>query len=186
MINLLPPEQRKFLVKEQQKKLFIVLSMEIAVFLVCLLLVMLATEFYISGEISYQSFFLQQVQIENQSSDFSDFKKIILKYNKELVLIDAFYKGQKSINSALNTLLDVQKPDGLRFNNLSFQPEQQTDNIKVNIDGTSDTRDNLLIFKNNIDGEKRIKNVSFSPGSWVNQKNINFDVTLDILNENGN
>lgn len=186
MINLLPPEEKKFLLKEQQKRLLIVLSIEIAVFLVCLLLVLLAIQFYISGEVSYQSFFLQQVQIGNKSSDFSDSKKIILKYNKELVLIDAFYKEQKSMNSALDILLEVQRPDGLYFNNLSLQSEQQADKIKVNIAGLSNTRDNLLILKNNIDEEKRIKNVSFSPGSWVNQKNINFDVALDISNGNGN
>lgn len=184
MLNLLPPNEKKFLFQERKKRLFIVLSIELSVFLICVLLVLLAIEFYILGEANSQNFLLQQAQVQNQSSDFSNFKDIILNYNKKLILIDSFYKNRKFMNGALDILLGVRRPSGLYFTNLSLQSQQQSEKIKVNIAGTSATRDDLLLFKKNIEAERKIENINFSPESWISQKNINFNVTLDIADGN--
>ncbi|MDP3882576.1 MAG: hypothetical protein Q8Q48_00785 [Candidatus Staskawiczbacteria bacterium] len=181
MLNLLPPEEKIILKQEQNKRLLVVLAMEFLIFLTSILLVLLAVEFNILGEFVSQSFLLRQVQAEGQSSDSSRFEKEMMAYNKKLVVIDSFYKDRVFQGDALNTLLKVDRPSGLYFVKFSLQP-QQPNRTKVIIAGVSDTRDNLLTFKNNVEAVKNIENINFSPESWISQKNVNFNLTLDILN----
>jgi len=76
----------------------------------------------------------------------------------------------------------TQRPPGLYFTKFSLQTEPASDRIKAVIAGFSNTRDNLLIFRNNIESEEKIESVSFSPETWLSQKNISFNLTLDIVN----
>lgn len=182
MLNLLPPSEKKFLAQEHKRRLFIILGTELFVFLIALLSVLVALEFYILGENTTQKYLSEQFQYENQSPDFVDFKNIILKYNKELSLADAFYKDRKFIHSALKALLDVERPDGLYFTSLYLQSQKQSNKTAINVSGVSDTRDNLLIFKKNLEAEEKLQNINFSPESWISQKNVNFNLTLELIN----
>lgn len=183
MLNLLPPSEKKFLAKERQKKLFIVLCFELFVFLICILLVMLAVEFYILGELSSQEFLLQQSELENKMPEFSRFENMIKDYNDKLVLAESFLNKQKLTGGALNILLNIKRPAGVYFTKFSMQTHEQSGRVKTVINGFSDTRDNLTVFKNNIESIKEIENINFSPEAWLNPKNISFSLTIDIINE---
>ena len=147
MINLIPPEEKEFLLKEQKKKLLIVLAIEIIVFLISLTLVFLIVMFYIMGMSIYQRTDLQNLESGIKSSDFSKLKSAILRYNKDLYSIDLFYKTQKSLSKALEILFSIQKPEGLYFNSVALSSEQKPGRLKFDISGTSITRDALLVFK---------------------------------------
>jgi len=183
MLNLLPPDEKRFLVKERRRRLLTVLSFEFLIFLACIVLVLLALVFYGLGEVASQNFLLGQAAAEIQSPEFSYLKNVIQDYNGKLVLIDSFYKNNKITGNILNALLSVQRPPGLYFTKFSLIANDQSNGIKVVIAGKSNTRDNLIIFKKNIEAENKIKNVVFSPESWISQKNIIFNLTFDIFNE---
>ncbi len=180
MLNLLPPSEKRILLQEKQKRLFIVLFFELSIFLFCVVLVLLAIEFYALGELTLQNFLLQKSGEESRSSEFIYFKEAMEGYNQKLISMNSFYKNQEFMSDALDTLLSVERPDGLYFKRLSFQPE---DHLKVIITGFSKTRDGLINFKSNIESEKSIKNVNFSSESWISPKDVNFNLTLDIIDE---
>lgn len=182
MLNLLPPSEKKVLVQEKQKRLFLVLCFELLVFLCCIILVFLSIEFYGLGEVVSQDFALEQVKNESQSNEFLHFENLMQEYNQKLILVDSFYKSQKFMGGALNTITSIQKPSQLYFTRISFQPKNQSKNIEVTIAGYSNTRDSLIVFRNNIEANEKTRNVNFSPESWVRQKDINFNVTLDVIN----
>lgn len=183
MLNLLPNFEKRLLAQERRKRLFIVLFSEFLVFLVCMVLVLLAIVFYGLTEVTSQNFLLEQAKNESQSSEFLYFENVMQDYNQKLVLVDSFYKNKKSLLGALNALLSAERPAGLYFSKFSLQADNQTGNIKVVITGASNTRENLIIFKNNIEAESKIKNIVFSPDSWIRQKDIIFNLTLNIPNE---
>jgi len=184
MLNLLPPSEKKILAREKKKRLFMILCFEFFVFLVCIFLVLLAVEFYILGEVAWQNFLFGQVKAESQSDRFLYFENVMQNYNQKLVLIDSFYEKQKFAVPTLITLLSVERPEGLHFTKFSLQLQGQPGKTKVVITGFSDTRDNLIIFKNNIEAEKKIEGINFSADSWINPKDINFHLTLDIIDGN--
>lgn len=180
MLNLLPPSEKKFLSQERRRKLIMVLCFEFFVFLGCLLLSMLAVEFYLLGEIDTQKYAADQIQNEIESPDFLNSRNLILKYNRQLAVMDEFYKTRIPVERAIKEFLSVQRPEGLYFNTLLFQPQQNLNKVKVSIIGFSDTRDNLLLFKQNIEASPAIENIVFSAESWINQKDVNFNLTLEV------
>jgi Tfp pilus assembly protein PilN len=179
MINLLPLEEKQKLLSKKKEKLTMILGIIVLVFLVCLTLVLLSIKFYILAETDSQKNILEQTQKENQTPDSANFNGIIQKYNGILTQIDSFYKKEIYFNQALDIISSVESPAGLYLTNLSLKRDE-SGKIKVNVSGTSDTRDNLLLFKKNIEGDTEIKNSYFSPESWISPKNVNFSLSFEI------
>ena len=138
-------------------------------------------EFYILGELTSQKFLLSEAESENHAPEFSRFSGIMQDYNKKLVLVESFYQKSGSASSGLDVLLGVQRPAGLYFSKFSLQSEPKLSRIKAVVSGFSNTRDNLLVFKNNLEAASKIENINFSPEAWLSQKNINFNLTFDII-----
>ena len=190
MINLLPPKEQEELKLEAKKKLVMVLGNVVIVSLICFFLVLLSLKFYILGEIVSQKAILDYAERQYQTEDFLFFKQIMEKYNKVLVKIDSFYKKKANFSHPLKYILEIQKSDGLYFTDINMDKVREDNKIKVSIHGISDTRDNLLTLKNNIenslslnlDQSKGIKNVYFPPNNWIKSKNINFHFTFDYQN----
>lgn len=180
MINLLPPEEKEILLKEQLKRSVIILGSEITFLLVCLILILFSVKFYILGQSVSQKFYLEQLQLDAKFSELSGFKDIALQYNQYLARMDSFYQNQAYTSSALGVLLDIERPEGLYFTNLSFSDDPANKKVKIVISGQSGTRDNLMAFKKNIEAQSQVKNVSFSPESWISQKNVNFSINLEV------
>jgi hypothetical protein len=181
MINLLPPAEKKTLFQSRQKKLILILGIEFFVFLISVLLVFLAIQFYILGELSSKDFLFKYSESQEKLDGSLDLQNIIRKHNRNLSLIESFHKNQKFLSNSLINLLEVETPKGLYFTNLSVQ--SQENKILMTIAGFSDTRENLIFFKDNIESNNKINNVAFSTGSWISPKSINFNVSLEITDE---
>jgi hypothetical protein len=180
MINLLPPEEKLVLKKEQSRKLAIVLVSEIIIFLICLILVLLSVKFYLMGELSSKTYTLAEQKTESLSHDFINLQYVISKYNQLLPIVSSFYNNQFLPDQALITLLKVERPNGLYFTNLSLNSDQPAA-AKAIISGFSSTRDGLVAFKANLEKQPKIKNVNVSPESWISIKDVNFNISLDVV-----
>ena len=179
MINLLPSKEKEGLLLEKREKLIMIGEAVFAIFLICLILVLLSIKFYILAETDYQKNILSQAQQENQSPDLVNLNNTIKKYNTELAQLGSFYKTEVYFSQALNIITGVSAPGGLYFTSFSLNRDKNG-MIQAEISGVSDTRDELLGFRQNIEQDKRIKNSSFSPESWTSAKNVNFSLTLEI------
>lgn len=181
MINLLPPEEKERLILEKKKKLVIVLGNVIIISLICLILILFSLKFYILGEITSQKIALDNIEKKYQTPDFLLFKQIVQKYNSILVKIDNFYKKETYFNDALETILEIQKPDGLYLSDISVARIKENNKIKVTASGISDNRDNLSILKSNIENNEKIENFYFPPNNWIKPKDIEFYLTFEIM-----
>lgn len=180
MINLLPPEEKKELILEKNKKLVLVLGNILMVSLVSFILVLASLKFYILQDLSYYKNILAGSAKSYQTPDSQSYDDVIVKYNAKLLDIDTFYKKEISINDALKTLFNISRPGGLYFTNLAIERPVDTGKTKITIAGVSETRDGLLAFKSNLEGNPRVENIYFPPESWVRPANINFTITLSI------
>lgn len=179
MINLLPPIQKIALQKEQNRKLVLVLGFLLLVSLLCFVLVLLSLYFYIMVQVSYQKSLLDDAKQQYQTKDFLQYTDIINQSNQALVRANAFYKKEVFFSGALVTISNISRPDGVRFKNITMQRGSGRV-INVNVAGTSDTRENLLLFKASIEGIKEISNAYFPPEDWIKSKDVNFYFTFDI------
>lgn len=184
MINLLPLKERQNLFFKRREKLAAILGIAVIVFLVCLALILLSIKFYILAETDSQKNILMQTEQKNKTAEFINLNSIIQKYNGILAPLDLFYKKEIYFNQALNIITGIPSPEGLYLTNFSLSRDADG-SVKASISGVSGTRDNLLIFKKNIEDNKEIKNISFSQESWVSPKNVKFSATFEIDKNEG-
>ena len=193
MINLLPPKEKEKLLFEKNKKLTIVLGNIIIISLVCLILILFSLNLYILGDVNYQRIILDNTKKKYQTQDFLLFQNLIKKYNASLVQVDNFYKEEIYFSDILKTISEIERPKGVYLTSLTINKVKEKNlgvsatskslasgKIKVTIFGISDTRDNLLAFKENIENNKEITNIYFPPNSWIKPSNINFNLTFEI------
>lgn len=182
MINLLPPEEKEKLLLEQIKKLIIILGSAALIILVCLILILSSIKFYILAEVNSQKIILEQAEKKYQTPDLSTVENLVQKYNKTLLQLKSFYKEETYFSKALKTISEIQRPEGVYLTNLSLNRKENPAKIEVTVSGISDTRENLLLFKKNVEEEEKIKNSYFSPQSWISPKDVNFSLTFEIFN----
>jgi len=178
MPNLLPPKEKKSLQLEQVKKLATILGFVTIISLICLVFILLSIKFYILSNVDGQKFLLQEAKKKYQVSDFAEFKDVIDKYNGILPEVLSFYKKEIYFSDMLDVVSQLQRPEGLYFNKIYINGETE-DKIKVIISGFSGTREDLLLFQKRAQEEPKIKNISFSPESWINSVNVNFNLNFE-------
>ncbi len=179
MINLLPPKEKEELSLEKNKKLAIVLGNVILISLVCLTLVLFSLKFYMLGEVNDQKNILNSTEKKYLTPDIISTKSLIQNYNTVLTKIDSFYKKEIYFSDALKTISNIQKPKGVYITKLSIDKIKDVNKVKVSISGSSDTRDNLLIFKNNIERDEKITNVYLPTKSLVKPADVDFSLTFE-------
>lgn len=180
MINLLPPEEKIKLLQENQKKMIIILGVTLIVPLLCLILVLLSVRFYLLGEVNFQKIISEQVKKEYQTPDFLRFKEIMQNNGRVLANLHSFYKRETYATEALNIFSSIARPQNLYFTDILLtRNENQT--FKVTASGFAKSRDDLLVFQKNINEKSEVKNINFSPESWVSPKDLTFNLTYDIF-----
>jgi hypothetical protein len=182
MINLLPEKEKEVLRLDQIKNLTIILGSIILVSLVCLILILMAIKFYLLQDVEYQKFLFQQAQKKYQSAETATIKGTIQKYNDALPQVLSFYKKEIYFSDVLNIISEIQKSQGLNFTKISLDGQNDSRKINIIIAGISADRDSLVDFQKKLQGEQKFKNVSFSPDSWINPTNSNFNVTFEYDN----
>ena len=183
MINLLPPEEKEALRVERNKNLIIVLSYIVIISLICMALVLFSLRLYILEDVNYQKDALVNAEKEYKTSEFFALKENIIKYNKDLSSVNSFYQNSVYLSDMFKTILSVQKPSGLYFTNIDMKRSKESKKVSVIISGKSDNRDNLLVFKKNIESNEKIKNVNFPLNSWIKPIDITFNLTFEILKD---
>jgi hypothetical protein len=185
MINLLPPEEKKELLLKNRERLVVILGITAFVSLMCLILILLSINFYILTEVVFQKNVLEQTEKSYKTPVFLSFQDTIKKYNNALTKLNYFYREEIYFSQILKIISNIQRPAGLYLTDISLNRNDENKNIKVLVSGFSPSREDLLIFKKNIEDDRGIKNPYFSPESWTNPQNVRFYLTFEIYkNEN--
>lgn len=174
MINFLPDEEKRELVKMERRRLFEIAGVVFLVCAACLSFVLFSLKIYLLEEIDRQKIFMKELAEKYKSSDFSAFEDMIKKYNADLAKINDFYEEKEFFSDALKIISRIEKPVGLRVESISAERKKEDGIIAVSVSGISDTRDNLLRFRDNISADSAIKSVFFPPDNWTKETNISF------------
>lgn len=179
-MNLLPPQEKQELKLQKTQKLVIVLGNAGLIGLVCLAMVLFSLKFYMLQDARNFDSILEQMDAGRQSPDELALGDLIEKYNATLAGVDSFYKKETYVNDALEVIFGVARPDGLYLSNVLIDRDSKTDKLKIQVMGFSNTRDNLLDYKKNMESAEKIASAYFPPKSWIASKNVEFEITLEI------
>ena len=187
MINLLPPKEKKELFLKKVRRVVIILGGIILAALLCLILILFSIKIYSWGETESQKIILEQTKKEYDTSDIKDLQEIVKKHNENLLKLKNFYGKNVYSSEILEKISKVSSP-GIYLTNLSLnKPSEflkdsedkkpQDNRIEITISGFSDTRENLSLFKENLEKEEGFKDVYFYPSSWVKPIDVDFSLT---------
>jgi len=182
MINLLPPQAKTELILEEKWKLVMLLGLLFLIFFVCLSLILISINIYISGEAASQKILLEQREKEFRTPQTQTLQKNLTVFNQTLSQLDSFYQSQFNTSDVLEKISGL-LPSGTYLTNLSCVAQASSkDGWKTNcsLSGFCPTRETLLDFKTNLENEKSFGEVFFPPASWVKPMNINFSVTFKV------
>ena len=183
MINLLPTKQKRELLEQERLRLLFILGALFLAFLLSFALILILVK----------SYFLQS--IENERVLFKEREKIVSLYsdteteitqaNNLFSNILSVYKNQYKLTDTLEEVYRI-FPNGTYLSGFNFTISQQVVNgvpknlAKVALTGVCPTRDLLLQFKDSLQKQDNFANVYFSPNSWIEPINPNFNVSFEL------
>jgi len=182
MINLLPPQEKTNLQKEENWKLTMILGILVLVFLICLFLILFSIKIFISGEIEVQKIIFSQREEEFKNPQMQNLQKNLNSFNRTLSQLDSFYQSQPNLTGILEKFSKT-FPTRIYLTNLSLSPrlkDGEERQLTCDISGYSPTREILLEFKKNLEKEEQFEEVYFPPANWVQSKDINFTVSFKV------
>jgi len=180
MINLLPPEEKAIIQWERKKRLVIILLFLISVLIVSFVLFLLTIRFYLEGVLSSQIVILNEEERRSKQTEIQNLKQEIKEFNHQLVRLESFYKEKFYFSEILEEISEL-LPEGSYLTNISITKGKSKENVlDVSLSGFASSREDLLVFRENLRQQKNIKNISFPPSNWVNPVNINFLATFEI------
>jgi len=191
MINLLPKEDKKILLIERNKKITVILCFLLLFFIICLILIFFSIKIYVNGQINTEKTFLAENEKQLFQSELKGLEDKIKIANDSFKKLDYFYSKNIYFSEVLEKISDI-LPEVFYITNISMklnveeikeEPKNLEGTVRIerkvsiNLSGFASTREELLLFKENI--EKLFKNVVFPPSNLVSKKNINFYITFD-------
>lgn len=180
MINLLPPQQKKEILKEEKLKLIFILGVLLWLFLVVFVLFLFLIKIYSAIITENQKIIVERAKMSFEASGAQNLEEEIRLINQKLVRLDTFYQEQADLSEFVSNVSNI-LPKKLYLTSLSLNPLSQKKNkFQIYLAGLAPTRQLLLEFKKNLDAHSEFSEVDFPPSNWLKAENINFTVTFKI------
>ena len=175
MINILPPKEKEILQAEEKKKIVLILEILGFTFLLCLILILVSMNIYVSGQAEAVRIVLKQEQGEFETSEIKSFTEKIKLANEIFSNLDSFYQNQVKLTKILEEISET-LPDGIYLNNFSYQRNTS----RVTISGFSESREVLSEFKENLEQKENLEEIYFPSSCWIKPINIDFNSKFKI------
>lgn len=181
MINLLPTKQKELLKQERTFRIISSTIFFLFVFLISFIIILFFNKEIISIELERQAQSIVSQFDDEEIKAITEFEEEAKSYISNVKKINTFYSDTINITELLNDISDI-LPQGTYMTSISYGEKVDKDKTinEVSIYGFSLTRDDLIIFKDNLESKDRFKNIDFPSSNWVKSENINFTVTFEI------
>jgi Tfp pilus assembly protein PilN len=175
MINLLPPREKKEWQVRQNQRFISILGFLILLFFISLISGLLVVNFHVSGQNVYQQALTNIIRQGLAIKESQAAKMEILELNKDIALISSFYQQRRYLTGTLEKIV-LALPPGLSLKSISFQKDASS----LTLTGFAETREDLVLFRNNIAAEPFFQEAFFPPLNWVKEKEIDFFVNITL------
>ncbi len=182
MINLLPIKQKQRLLEEELFRLSLILGTLFLCFLICLSLILFLIKNYTLWDLEAEKILLQEKQKTLSLNE--ELEKEIKEANTFLSELDSFYQESTSITQLLESIdATLTSEVYLTSFNFALPRIKGKENPRVSISGFSPDRETLLILQENLKKEQSFSDIYFSPESWVEPENIDFNIRFRFNKE---
>lgn len=181
MINLLPLEYKKELLKEKQFKIVVILIMVLTSFLISLILILFSIEIYTASQLAAEKNFLEYSQKEMEFFKIEELENKVVLTNRKISELNNFYTQQTSMIEVLEKISQV-LPGKIYLTGIALNSSDEKDyKFSLVINGFSPDRQSLLDLEKNLENNKNFFKVfTFPPSTWTKSEDIEFSLILKI------
>jgi hypothetical protein len=180
MINLLPYSEKNILKIIEKEKIVLILEIILFFFFLCLILILFSIKIQVSGQVEAERIVLGQEKNEFGNSETKNIPENIILINKSFSDLKSFYEKQFSMTEVLEKISKT-LPDEIYLNTFSYA----NNDSQVILSGFSRTQEGLLEFKQNLEREKNFQEIIFPFSSWIEGKDISFNLNFKLKNDKG-
>jgi Tfp pilus assembly protein PilN len=180
MINLLPYSEKNILKIIEKEKIVLILEIILFLFFLCLILILFSIKIQVSGQVEAERIVLEQEKNEFRNSETKNIPENIILINKNFSDLKSFYEKQFSMTEVLEKISKT-LPDEIYLNTFSYT----NNDSQVVLSGFSKTQEGLLEFKQNLEQEKNFQEIIFPFSSWIEGKDISFNLNFKLKNDKG-
>lgn len=180
MINLLPPQEKEKIYKEQINRMIIIWSFIIIVFLIALALNLWAISIQLQNKITIKQIVTNSLNVELENPIMAEAEQEIQSFSRFLSIVKNLSPEGENIGFVLEKL-DQALPENSYLLRFSYNLEDGLIEIKVFIP----TREELRQLKNNLEKDVYFSDIEFPGSTLTESENIEFTAKLTI-SKNGN
>jgi hypothetical protein len=151
-----------------------------AIFLtVCLILILMSLNFYLLGNLVYEKESLQSLEKQYQTDEFVTQRDFLRRYGLVLRAANHFYQHTLFASDILAFAASIQQPAQVAVTDINIERISDKAAFKVMVNGTSQTREALLNFKQILEvsteqNSGTITHIDFPAENWIKPTNIRF------------
>ena len=177
MINLIPKEEKKKIIKVFYFKLVILFLITAGVSIFASCVAILPSYFLSSVKVNIVNKKLEMQNQEPVPLPEEQTLKVIADLNKKIDLIEhspvsKFIVSQKVINAVI-----LKKMSSIKITSITYENEQTKDK-KINLGGTASSRETLLLFRQALEDSTAFKQVDLPISNFIKGSNIQFYLSL--------
>jgi Tfp pilus assembly protein PilN len=172
-LNLIPPERKKEIAKSVRLKLAVRIEVAFTLVIIIFFAVLLSLQYILGLNLASQEIVKVQGEKASQSEK-------ILQYDKQF----------EEINAQISKIMTIRR-DQLYWSEIFFKLNElvfsgitvtslHTSDYSIVISGDSDTRDDLILFKEKLEKEDCFSNVNLPLSNLVDKNNIKFQIDFNI------
>ena len=179
MINLIPKEEKRKMIKNFYYRLSIVFVIMLTFGILVAFFSILPSYFISSVKNSLVNAKMETSKSDMPSSPEKDPFAFAKDINNELILIDQFKKNKFHLSvNVINAILSKKKPD-IKITQILYE-NNKTKGKKISIVGTALSREVLLLFRKALEDDLNFKNIALPISNFVKESNINFFISLNL------
>ena len=177
MINLIPNQEKKKMVKDFYFKLSFLSILMLCFSLFIAILALLPAYFLSSSRNNINSQKLETQKNEPVPLFDQETSAIIKDINTKLNLIESAEKNKFSVSEKVINSLFLKKISSIKINQISYK-NVNPEGKKISISGTASSREALLSFRQALEDDPSFKSVDLPISNFVKGTNIQFYLTL--------
>lgn len=175
MINLLPLKQKEEFFEERKMKILINFGFLIVFFIIFLGILLFSVEIYLTAATQEQKFLLKSLSSSIVNPKYQELEGQVLESNKLISQLNDFYGTRADITQILEKISNIM-PAGVNLVNFSYQKKTSI----ITLRGKANTRDNFLIFKNALESQKEVINLSSPVSNLLKSADIDFYFSFNL------
>ncbi len=175
MINLLPPQYKQALKKEENFRLVLIFGLVVLTFFISLALILFSVRIYVQAQAESVKFLVEAERVRLQSAQTAELREKITRGSQNISKLSSFYKNRSDSTEILETIFQI-VPEQISLTSMSWRKETGV----VAISGFSPSREVLFGLRNNLQAESKFSEINFPPQNFVKAQNIDFQATFKV------